>query len=251
MGITLFTDNAASVISDADEFYPGWDTTDLQRMEIFSYSGIGGNMMPGEEKSVAVADPQFVSGPWVEFTNYGSDVPHLQLGMTDTSLQTWLVLVDPNNSNLNRMIMSSYKGSNSTDHPGLSIAIDANGRLVLLVGRYNTTSGVYGAQFVPLSQFDYTKPFLVAITCNDRTYTIKNLTSGLSNSYTLLASEERSYGPEIYLGKPPYSWYGDQNGKTRIAAYAVFNRVLSDTELGDFRAYLLKCIQAKYPSVIF
>lgn len=48
MGITLYTNNAFSSISDPDSYSPGFDTTLLRRAEIFTYTGIGSNLMPGE-----------------------------------------------------------------------------------------------------------------------------------------------------------------------------------------------------------
>lgn len=252
MGLTLFTNNAFSTISDPDSFTPGFDTSGLKRMEIFTYSGIGGNLMPGEPVSVAISNPQIVSGtPYAEFTNYGNLVPHVRLGMPDAAVQTWLVLFDPNNSAANRMIMSSYAGSNATDRPGASITIDAQGRLVMLVGRLTTDTGVYGVQFVTLPAFDVTKPVLVAITLDNKVCTIKNLTNGLATVYTLTATQERAFGPEIYVGKCPFNAYGDSSAKSRVAAYMVFNRILSDSELAEVKSYLLKCIQAKFPAITF
>ena len=49
MGITLYTNNTESSISEPDGYSPGFDTTSLRRAEIFTYTGIGNNLMPGED----------------------------------------------------------------------------------------------------------------------------------------------------------------------------------------------------------
>ncbi len=78
MGITLFTNNAFSSVSDPDEYSPGFDTTSLRRAEIFTYTGIGKNLMPGEGGPV-VGTPTFITdSPFVQFSN-NANVAHLNL----------------------------------------------------------------------------------------------------------------------------------------------------------------------------
>ena len=253
MGMTLFTNNALSSISDPEFFNPGWDTTGLKRMEIFTYGTVGGgNMAIGETKSTPVASPQMVAGtPFAEFTARGDVVPHVRLGLPDSALMTWLCLFDPAGSALNRLIMSSYAGTNDNNHPGVSLVVDGTGRLGMFIGLKNTTTLEYGSQFVPLSAFSTSSPVLLALTLNNKTGVIKDLTNGLSNTATLLNAQERSFGPDIYVGKGPNTSYGSVDAKNRIAAYMVFDRVLTDAELATMRTYLLRAVQAKFPAVTF
>lgn len=252
MGMAIRTKNAFSVISDPDSFNPDWNHADLKRCEVFTYSGIGGNMMIGESRSTAIASPTLVDGtPFAEFTSYGATVPHLRLAMTDGELQTWILLFDPNNSTLQRLIMSSYAGTSDALHPGISVVINENGQLGLFMGRQNVSTLAYSSQFVSLSAFNSTKPMLLAVTLNGKTCTIKDLTNNLSNSGTLSSDYQRSHGPEIYVGKGPNGTYGNAAGKNRIASYMVFDRVLTDTELAEIHAYLLVAIQDRFPDITF
>ncbi|HBR0979215.1 TPA: hypothetical protein L9K74_000007 [Klebsiella pneumoniae] len=252
MGMTLFTKNPNSSISDPDFFVPGWDTTGLERMEIFKYGTVGGgNLAVGKPKSTPIADPQMVEGtPFAEMTARGGLVPHVRLGMPDAAIQTWLLLFDPNNSGLNRLVMSSYAGTTEANPPGISICVDTDGSMVLFVGFKNTSDGTYSTTVARLA-LDLTKPSLIAVTLNGTTATLKNLTTALSATVTLLAGRERAPGPEIYVGKGPATSYGVAGALNRIAAYAVFSRVLSDAELATIRQYLLTSIQAKFPGISF
>lgn len=81
MGITLFTNNAFSSVSDPDEYSPGFEVTSLRRAEIFTYTGIGKNLMPGEGGPTVVGTPTFITdSPFVQLSN-NANVAHLSLGM--------------------------------------------------------------------------------------------------------------------------------------------------------------------------
>lgn len=89
MGITLFTNNAFSSVSDPDEYSPGFDVTSLRRAEIFTYTGIGKNLMPGEGGPTVVGTPTFITdSPFVQLSN-NANVAHLSLGINDAPKQTW------------------------------------------------------------------------------------------------------------------------------------------------------------------
>ena len=253
MGMVMKTNNPNSFISDAQRYVPGWDTTGLRRAEMFAFQpAIGGNLMPGENSSVAIASPALIAGtPWAELTSYGSDVPHLRLGIPDSSVMTWLCLFDPANSTFQRLVMSSYAGTSAANRPGVSIVVDATGKLGMYVGRLNPATGAYSTQWIDLPQFVSGKPMLLAVTLDNKTCTIKDLTNGISNTKTLTDEYERSFGSEIYVGKGVVSSWGNVSGKNRIASYMVFERLLSDDELAEIRSYLLRCFRLKYPDMTF
>lgn len=250
MGITLYTSNALSSISEPDGYSPGFDTTSLRRAEIFTYTGIGQNLMPGETFPTVVGTPSIIDGtPYVLFSNNASEA-NLNLGIQDGSNQTWFVLFDPNSDNASRLVMSSYGGTSASALPGAGIMINGSGALQLGVGYHNTSNDTYSVALLTLTGFDFSKPALLCVTLTASGGTITNLTSGASASVSLSAGQVRAPNT-LRVGKGAVALFGSSTAKNRIAAYLVFDRVLSSSEMALVRSYLLRCIQAKFPSLIF
>ncbi|MDG0022426.1 hypothetical protein L3496_25270 [Klebsiella pneumoniae] len=249
-GITWFSKNAFSVISDADSYVPGFDTTSLERIELFTYKGVGQNLMPDAELPTVVGTPTEISGtPFYSFSN-NANVAHLNLGIQDSAAQTWFVLFDPNSDPTQRLVMSSYAGTSVSTLPGAGIMISASGALQLGLGYHDTSTDAYSVSFATLTGFDFTKPALLCVTLDGKTGTITNLTSGNSASVTLSASRERVPNT-IRVGKGAVNLWGSVTATSRIAAYAVFNRVLSVDEKALVKSYFLECIQEKFPLISF
>ncbi|MEH8806660.1 hypothetical protein RAG09_27245, partial [Klebsiella pneumoniae] len=74
--------------------------------------------------------------------------------------------------------------------------------------------------------------------------------SNVSASLTLAAGRGRAPAP-LRIGKGGVTYWGSTSANSRLGAYMVFDRVLSDAEKITVHDYLLRCIQAKYPSLIF
>ncbi|WP_258232303.1 hypothetical protein [Klebsiella pneumoniae] len=245
-GITLYSENALSVISDADNYFPGFDTTDLKRIELFTYKGVGQNLMPAADLPAVVGTPTEISGtPFYSFSN-NANVAHLNLGIKDTTAQTWFVLFDPNSDPTQRLVMSSYAGTSVSTPPGAGIMISAAGTLQLGLGYHDTSTGAYSVSFATLTGFDFSKPALLCVTLDGTTGTITNMTSGNSASVTLSSGRERAPNT-LRVGKGATNLWGIVTATSRIAAYAVFNRVLSGDEKTVVKNYFLKCIQKKFP----
>lgn len=250
MGITLYTNNTESSISEPDGYSPGFDTTSLRRAEIFTYTGIGQNLMPGEALPTVVGAPSVIDGtPFVSFSNNAS-VANLNLGIPDSGAQTWFVFFDPNSDPAQRLIMSSYAGTSGSTLPGAGIMISASGTLQLGLGYHDTSTGTYSVSFATLAGFDFSKAALLCVTLNGNTGTLTNLTTGSSISVTLSAGRERAPNT-LRVGKGAVSLWGIATATSRIGAYLVFDRVLSEEEQTTVHAYVLRCVQAKFPSVTF
>ncbi|MDN3998802.1 hypothetical protein QX222_24325 [Klebsiella pneumoniae] len=250
MGITLFTNNAFSSVSDPDEYSPGFDVTSLRRAEIFTYTGIGKNLMPGEGGPTVVGSPTFIpDSPFVQFSNNANEA-HLDLGINDTDQQTWFLLLDPNNDSTQRIIAGSFSGAAASTPPGASVIVDESGALAVMQGVYYSDSGAYGSARVTLGSFDKTKPMLICLTFNGKNTRLTDMTNNVSAAITLAENRERAPA-RIRIGKGGATYWGSTSATSRIGAYMVFDRVLSDAEKGSVRDYLLRCIQAKYPSLIF
>lgn len=249
MGISLFTNNAFSSISDPDSYSPGFDTSNLLRAEIFTYSGIGQNLMPGADLPTVVGTPTEISGsPYVQFSNNAA-VANLNLGVQDADAQTWFVLFDPNSETSQRLIMSSYGGTGATTLPGAGIMINASGAMQLGIGYHNTDADTYSVQMTTLTGFDFSKKALLCVTLNGTTATLEDVTHGLSASLTLSAGRTRAYNT-IRVGKGATNLWGSATATNRIAAYFLFNRILASDEKSQVRNYLQTCIQAKFPDEI-
>ncbi|MDZ6239461.1 Uncharacterised protein [Klebsiella pneumoniae] len=249
MGITLFTNNAFSSVSDPDEYSPGFDVTSLRRAEIFTYTGIGKNLMPGEGGPTVVGSPTFITdSPFVEFSN-NANVAHLNLGIKDTDQQTWFLLFDPNNDSTQRMIAGSFSGITASAPPGVSVIVDESGALSFTQGVHYTDTDTYGTMRAILSLFNKTKPMLLCFTLDGQTTRLTDMTNNVSASLTLAESRGRAPAT-IRVGKGGATW-GSQSAVSRIGAYMVFDRVLSDAEKSTVHDYLLSCIQAKFPTIIF
>ena len=250
MGITLFTDNALSNISEADDYTPGFDTTALRRAEIFTYTGIGKNLMPGQSQPTVVGAPLVIDGtPFVSFSNNAS-VAHLSLGIPDTDAQTWFVLLDPNNDSSQRIVMGSYKGLSAVNHPGTNILINEKGRLQLSQGFLDTTTNAYSVAFMDIPTFHKEKPMLLTMVLDGKKSTLRDRTNNLEASITLASTRERAPA-NLFLGKGGASLWGAAAATSRFGAYLVFDRVLSEAEQAVVYSYLRRCLQAKYPELIF
>ncbi|HGU5353633.1 TPA: hypothetical protein ACM9W1_000189 [Klebsiella pneumoniae] len=250
MGITLYTNNTESSISEPDGYSPGFDTTSLRRAEIFTYTGIGNNLMPGEDLPITVGSPSFIDGtPFVSFSNNAS-VAHLNLGIPDSGAQTWFALFDPNNDASQRIVMGSYTGTSVTNHPGTSILISETGSLQLSAGYYDPSTNAYGTGFATMPAFHKDKPMLLCMVLDGKNTALKDLTNNVSTGVTFSGTRERS--PAIIrAGKGGASLWGAAAATSRFGAYLVFDRVLSEEEQATVHAYLLRCVQAKFPSVTF
>lgn len=250
MGITLFTNNAFSSVSDPDEYSPGFDTTSLRRAEISTYTGIGKNLMPGEGGPTVVGTPTFITdSPFVQFSN-NANVAHLNLGINDAAQQTWFLLFDPNNDSTKRIIAGSFSGTAASTPPGVSVIVDESGALAAMQGVHYTDTNTYGSARATLSAFNKTKPMLICLTLDGQTTRLTDMTNNVSASLTLASGRERA-PTTIRIGKGGVTYWGSTSATSRIGAYMVFDRVLSDAEKGSVHDYLLRCIQAKYPSLIF
>ncbi|WP_228715244.1 hypothetical protein [Klebsiella pneumoniae] len=250
MGITLYTNNPESSISEPDGYSPGFDTTALRRAEIFTYTGIGNNLMPGEDLPITVGSPSFIDGtPFVSFSNNAS-VAHLSLGIPDTDAQTWFTLFDPNNDSSQRIVMGSYKGLSAVNHPGTNILINETGKLQLSQGFLDTTTNAYSVAFMDMPTFHKEKPMLLTMVLDGQKSTLRDRTNNLEASITLASTRERAPA-NLFLGKGGASLWGSSTATSRFGSYLVFDRVLSEEEQTTVHAYLLRCIQAKFPSVTF
>ncbi|HIE9527094.1 TPA: hypothetical protein ACXRYU_002868 [Klebsiella variicola subsp. variicola] len=250
MGITLYTSNAVSNISEADGYSPGFDTTALRRAEIFTYTGIGQNLMPGEALPTVVGAPSVIDGtPFVSLSNNAS-VAHLNLGIQDSNAQTWFALFDPNNDASQRIVMGSYTGTSATNHPGTSILISETGSLQLSAGYYDPSTNAYGTGFATMPVFHKDKPMLLCMVLDGKNTALKDLTNNVSKGVTFSGTRERS--PAIIrVGKGGASLWGAAAATSRFGAYLVFDRVLSEAEQAVVYSYLRRCLQAKYPELIF
>lgn len=250
MGITIFTNNAFSSISDPDEYLPGFDTTALRRAEISTYTGIGKNLMPGEGGPVVVGTPTFITdSPFVQFSNNANEA-HLNLGMNDANQQTWFLLLDPNNDSTQRIIAGSFSGTGASTPPGTSVIVDESGALAVMQGVHYMDTDTYGTARATLSSFDKTKPMLICLTLDGQTTRLTDMTNNVSASLTLATGRERAPSP-IRIGKGGVTYWGSASAKSRLGAYMVFDRVLSDVEKTTVHDYLLRCVQAKFPSLTF
>ena len=250
MGITLFTNNAFSSVSDPDEYSPGFDTTSLRRAEISTYTGIGKNLMPGEGGPTVVGTPTFITdSPFVQFSN-NANVAHLDLGIKDTDQQTWFLLFDPNNDSTQRIIAGSFSGLSASTPPGVSVIVDELGALAFIQGTRSTVDNTYGTTRATLSAFNKTKPMLLCLTLDGQTTRLTDMTNNISAATTLVETRARTPAT-IRVGKGGTTYWGSTSATSRLGAYMVFDRVLSDAEKITVHDYLLRCIQAKYPSLIF
>nr|WP_228730285.1 hypothetical protein [Klebsiella pneumoniae] len=250
MGITLFTNNAFSSVSDPDEYSPGFDVTSLRRAEIFTYTGIGKNLMPGEGGPTVVGDPTFVTDtPFVQFSN-NANVAHLNLGIKDTDQQTWFLLFDPNNDSTQRIIAGSFSGLSASTPPGVSVIVDELGALAFIQGTRSTVDNTYGTTRATLSAFNKTKPMLLCLTLDGQTTRLTDMTNNISAATTLVETRARTPST-IRVGKGGTTYWGSTSATSRLGAYMVFDRVLSDAEKSTVHDYLLSCIQAKFPTIIF
>ncbi|MBA1167891.1 hypothetical protein CPH98_24515, partial [Klebsiella pneumoniae subsp. pneumoniae] len=101
-----------------------------------------------------------------------------------------------------------------------------------------------------LSAFNKTKPMLICLTLNGKNTRLTDMTNNITAAITLATGRERAPAP-LRIGKGGVTYWGSTSANSRLGAYMVFDRVLSDAEKGSVRDYLLRCIQAKYPSLIF
>lgn len=209
MGITLFTNNAFSSVSDPDEYSPGFDVTSLRRAEIFTYTGIGKNLMPGEGGPTVVGTPTFITdSPFVQFSN-NANVAHLNLGINDAAQQTWFLLFDPNNDSTQRIIAGSFSGTAASTPPGVSVIVDESGALAAMQGVHYTDTDTYGTARATLSAFTKTKPMLICLTLDGQTTRLTDMTNNVSASLTLATGRERAPAPfasvkaELHTGDQP------------------------------------------------
>ncbi|PQH17171.1 hypothetical protein C5T95_29940 [Raoultella ornithinolytica] len=249
MGATIFTNNAFSSISDPDNYSPGFDVTGLQRSELFTYTGIGINLMPGVGESSVVGTPVLnESSPYATFYNNASQ-GYINTGVTGGNTQTWFLLFDPAGNTSQRLVMSSYAGSSSSALPGEGIMVNESGALQFGLGYHNTSSGAYAVTFVTLDDFNFSTKSLLCVTLNGTTATIQDLSHGLTASVTLSSGRERAPNG-IRVGKGAVSLWGSNAATSKIAAYLIFNRILASDEKEQVRNYLQKCIQAKFPEEV-
>ncbi|HBR0983316.1 TPA: hypothetical protein L9K74_004233 [Klebsiella pneumoniae] len=249
MGATLYTNNAFSSISDPDRYSPGFDVTGLLRSELFTYTGIGSNLMPGVGGSTVLGTPVLNDdSPYATFYNNAGQ-GNIDTGVTGGNAQTWFLLFDPAGDTSQRLVMSSYAGTSSSALPGEGIMVNTSGALQFMLGYHDTSSDAYGVSSATLSNFDFSKKSLLCVTLNGTTATIQDLTHGLTATVTLSAGRERASNG-IRVGKGAVSLWGSNTATSKIAAYLIFNRVLASDEKEQVRNYLQKCIQAKFPAEI-
>lgn len=250
MGITLYTNNPESIISEPDGYSPGFDTRSLRRAEIFTYTGIGNNLMPGEDLPITVGSPSFIDGtPFVSFSNNAS-VAHLNLGIPDSGSQTWFVLLNPNNNASQRIVMGSFAGMSANEPPGVSIVIEASGMLRLIQGYHDTSNDTYGVTYGASSTFHKEKPMLLSLVLDGSKSTLTDRTNSIVSGAMLDSHLERAPA-NIRVGKGNAGVWGSTTATSQIGAYLVFDRVLSEEEQSTVHDYLLRCVQAKFPSVVF
>lgn len=246
MSLVFYSDNAFSQISDADGYEPPFDTTGLMRAEIFALTGIGGNLMPDQADSVVVGSPSMVEGtPFASFSNNAS-VANLDLGMPDSDAQTWILVWNKAGSSLQRLIMSSYGSP-----VGASLMIDETAKLKYGSGYKTISTGVNSTKLATLSDPIPEGASFLSLVINGKTTTAKNHTNGDINTFTLTSDQQFTPGSSIHVGKGAASLWGNAAATNQIAAYMVFNRVLSDSEIQTIRQYLLDNIQDVYPGVTF
>lgn len=247
--MNIFTNNAFSSISDPDEYTPSFRQS-LRRAEIFTWTGIGKNLMPGEGGPTVVGTPTFITdSPFVQFSN-NANVAHLNLGIKDTDQQTWFLLFDPNNDSTQRIIAGSFSGTAASTPPGVSVIVDESGALAAMQGVHYTDTNTYGTARATLRAFNKTKPMLICLTLDGQTTRLTDMTNNVSASLTLAAGRER-VPTTIRIGKGGVTYWGSTSATSRIGAYMVFDRVLSDAEKITVHDYLLSCMQAKFPTIIF
>ncbi|MCW0279971.1 hypothetical protein NIL08_26415, partial [Klebsiella pneumoniae] len=174
----------------------------------------------------------------------------LNLGINDAAQQTWFLLFDPNNDSTQRIIAGSFSGTAASTPPGVSVIVDESGALAAMQGVHYTDTNTYGTARATLSAFNKTKPMLICLTLDGQTTRLTDMTNNVSASLTLAAGRERA-PTTIRIGKGGVTYWGSTSATSRIGAYMVFDRVLSDAEKITVHDYLLRCIQAKYPSLIF
>ncbi|HCQ7538378.1 TPA: hypothetical protein OL803_003946 [Klebsiella pneumoniae] len=206
--------------------------------------------MPGEGGPTVVGTPTFITdSPFVQFSN-NANVAHLNLGIKDTDQQTWFLLFDPNNDSTQRIIAGSFSGTGASTPPGTSVIVDESGALAVMQGVYYSDSGAYGAVRATLSAFNKTKPMLICLTLNGKNTRLTDMTNNITAAITLAAGRERAPAP-LRIGKGGVTYWGSTSATSRLGAYMVFDRVLSDAEKSTVHDYLLSCIQAKFPTIIF
>ncbi|MER4418897.1 hypothetical protein J9B67_29545, partial [Klebsiella pneumoniae] len=164
--------------------------------------------------------------------------------------QTWFLLFDPNNDSTQRIIAGSFSGTAASTPPGVSVIVDESGALAAMQGVHYTDTNTYGTARATLSSFNKTKPMLLCLTLDGQTTRLTDMTNNVSASLTLAAGRERAPAP-LRIGKGGVTYWGSTSATSRLGAYMVFDRVLSDAEKITVHDYLLRCIQAKYPSLIF
>lgn len=246
MSLVFYSDNAFSQISDPDEYVPPFDTTGLMRAEIFALTGIGSNLMPGQPDSVVIGSPSMVPGtPYASFAN-NAGIANLDLGMPESDQQTWLLVWNPAGSSLQRLIMSSYGSSG-----GSSLLFDEFGKLAAAISYKTISTGATAVKYGVLSQALPAGVSFLSLVMNGKTFTTKNHTYNNAATVTLTSDQQLNPGVSIHVGKGATSLWGQAAATNQIAAYMVFNRVLSDSEIETIRQYLLSNIQGVYPDVTF
>lgn len=247
MSLVFYSDNAFSQISEADGYEPPFDTTGLMRAEIFALTGIGGNLVPDQPDSVVIGSPSMVPDtPYASFSNNAS-VANLDLGMPDSDAQTWLLVWNPAGSSLQRLIMSSYIGSAG----GSSLLFDEFGKLTAAISYKTISTGATSVKYGVLSQALPAGVSFLSLVMNGKTFTAKNRTYNNAATVTLTSDQQFSPGVSIHVGKGGVPLWGQASATNEIAAYMVFNRVLSDSEIETIRQYLLSNIQDVYPDIVF
>lgn len=91
---------------------------------------------------------------------------------------------------------------------------------------------------------------LLTMVLDGQKSTLRDRTNNLEASITLASTRERAPA-NLFLGKGGASLWGSSTATSRFGSYLVFDRVLSEEEQTTVHAYLLRCIQAKFPSVTF
>ncbi|HBY9651451.1 TPA: hypothetical protein MJA37_09670, partial [Klebsiella pneumoniae] len=125
-----------------------------------------------------------------------------------------------------------------------------SGALAVMQGVYYSDSGAYGSARATLGSFDKTKPMLICLTLNGKNTRLADMTNNVSAAITLAENRERAPAP-LRIGKGGVTYWGSTSATSRLGAYMVFDRVLSDAEKITVHDYLLSCMQAKFPTIIF
>lgn len=235
MGITIYSDNAFSSISDPDEFIPGWDTTGLLYANIYSVGSLTDNFVPGGVKPT-VSGVLNVSGGYL---GAGNNVNYLDTGITDTDNMTLVVVSRRNSLADNRAVISNYNGAGD---PGKSLMYSASNAQLFLAKA--DSAGTVTASSITSAIGIQTATMLVGRFTAATGAQLNNITEGKTGLFSLPSGStmvKSTAMRTLRIGGSP-TLYGVSGASVDIAAALVFSRVLTDSEISTIRAWLQKAI---------